>query len=153
MTTRCNLELGGKRFVQVKIWKDELRIDDREWEADEPTKKGTSLPLSRWKMLTYEIEKIDAALAKELSTHLGGNVRVNNPCGEIRQLWTPPDRDDLGPTRKGICLRPTEYKKLKDVVRIMGDVVPEHYSLVPFPEGSHEPTRVLAMSGMQSGRV
>ncbi|OWF44120.1 hypothetical protein KP79_PYT24292 [Mizuhopecten yessoensis] len=94
-----------------------------------------SLALCRWKMLTDEIEKIDAALAdeKELSTHLGGNVyvRVNNPCVEIRRFWTPPDRDDLGPTHKGICLRPSEYKKLKDVVSVMGDFVPELDGFVP----------------------
>jgi hypothetical protein len=57
---RCNIELGNNRFVQATEWKDEIRIDIREWEIKDgkqiPTKKGISLPLHRWEMLVDSLE-------------------------------------------------------------------------------------------------
>ena len=45
---RCSIELGNSRFVQVTEWKDEIRIDIREWEIMDgkqiPTKKGSVSP-------------------------------------------------------------------------------------------------------------
>jgi hypothetical protein len=42
--TRCNIELGNNRYVKATEWKDEIRIDIREWEIKDrkqiPTKKG-----------------------------------------------------------------------------------------------------------------
>lgn len=39
---RCNIELGNNRFVQATEWKDQIRIDVREWELKDkkliPTK-------------------------------------------------------------------------------------------------------------------
>jgi hypothetical protein len=77
---RCNIEFGNDRFVQAIEWKDEIRIDVREWEIQNdkrvPTKKGISLPLHRWKMFVDSLEFLDQALTekREYATHLGGNV-------------------------------------------------------------------------------
>ena len=61
--TRCNIELGNDRFVKATEWKDEVRIDIREWDIQDgkknPTKKGISLPLHRWKMLVDMFEFLD----------------------------------------------------------------------------------------------
>jgi hypothetical protein len=38
--TRCSIELGNNRFVQASEWKDEIRIDVREW-GDQGRKTDT----------------------------------------------------------------------------------------------------------------
>jgi hypothetical protein len=103
-----------------------------------PTKKGIRLPLGRWKILTNDTMFIDEALEKGQahSLHLGGNVYCkvseHGVCVDIRQYWTPPDHEgDVVPTKKGICLRPAEYFKLKEVVKKIGDAVPELNGVVP----------------------
>ena len=141
--TRCNIELGNDRFVKATEWKDEVRIDIREWDIHDgkknPTKKGISLPLHRWKMLVDMFEFLDQTRTdnREYNTHLGGNVYVsvqpNNVCVDIRQHWLPPNQTDVVPTKKGITLRPGEYAKLKDSASVLGDFffVPELSSVVP----------------------
>ncbi|CAG2237713.1 unnamed protein product [Mytilus edulis] len=143
---RCNIELNNNRFVQAKEWKDQIRIDVREWELKDgkliPTRKGISLSLNRWKLLTNSFDKLDQALAeqKDHSSHLGGNVyssvQARANCVNIRQYWLPPNETEVVPTRKGITLRPGEYAKLKDVASVIGDFVPELNSIVPCPYSS-----------------
>ena len=140
---RCNIELGNNRFVQATEWKDEIRIDVREWEIKDgkqiPTKKGISLPLHRWKMLVDSLEFLDQALneKREYATHLGRNVyasvKVSGICVDLRQHWLPPNQTEVGPTKKGITLRPGEYAKLKDVASVICDFVPELNLVVPCP--------------------
>ena len=144
--TRCNIELGNNRFVKATEWRDEIRIDVREWETKDgkliPTKKGLSLPLSRWKLLVDSFDLVDQALVenKEFSTHLGRNmycsVKASGVCVDLRQHFLPPQHTDMVPTRKGITLRPSEYAKLKDVACVIGDYVPELSSVVPCPYSS-----------------
>ena len=140
---RCNIELRNNRFVQATEWKDEIRIDVREWEIQNdkrvPTKKGISLPLHRWKMFVDSLEVLDQALdeKREYATHLGGNVyatvKASGICVDIRQHWLPPNQTEVVPTKKGITLRPGEYSKLKDVPSVICDFVPELNSVVPCP--------------------
>ena len=141
--TRCNIELANQRYAKATEWKDEIRIDVREYEMKNgmriPTKKGISLPLYRWKMLVNSFEFLDQAIdeKKEYKSHLGGNVyasvQANSVCVDIRQFWLPEHQTEVAPTKKGICLRPTEYSKLKDVAMVLGDFVPELSSIVPCP--------------------
>ncbi len=142
---RCNIELGNNRFVLATEWRGEIRIDIREWERKEkliPTKKGSSLTMSRWKMLVDSFDSLDAALSekRDYQSHLGGNVyasvQANGTCINIRQYWLPPNKTEVVPTKKGICLRSSEYAKLKDVVCVIGDFVPELSSVVPCPYSS-----------------
>ena len=78
--TRCNIELGNDRFVKASEWRDEIRIDVRQWEIQNdkrvPTEKGISLPLHRWKMFVDMFEFLDQALdeKRDYATHLGRNV-------------------------------------------------------------------------------
>ena len=129
---RCSIELGNNRFVQASEWKDEIRIDVREWEIKDgkqiPMKKGISLPLSRWKLLDEKTE---------YATHLRGNVyatvKASVICVDIKQHWLTPNQTEVVPTKKGITLRPGEYDKLNDVVSVICDFVPEMNSVVPCP--------------------
>jgi hypothetical protein len=138
MSDRLKIDLGNERFVRVCEWKGEIRIDIREYQNGAPTKKGISLPLGRWKILSNDTIVIDEALEKktERSLHLGGNVYCkvaeNNVCVNIRQYWCPPDQDgSIFPTKKGICLRPAEYIKLKEAMKDIGEAVPELNTVVP----------------------
>lgn len=134
---RCKLALGNDRYVQVNEWKGELRVDIREWKEDKPTKKGISLTLPRWKIWTESIESVDDALKDKnmcwYKNHLGGNVYCtiteNSFCVDIRQYWKPEDK--VVPCKKGICLRPSEYARLKEVVPEIGKVLPELGAVVP----------------------
>ena len=66
-------------------------------------------------------------------SHLGGNVycqvRQANPCVDIRQHWKP--EDGVIPTKKGLCLKPLEYKRLKDMVPEIAETLPELDGVVP----------------------
>ena len=131
----CKFSLGNERYVQVNEWRGELRVDIREWQEDKPTKKGISLTLMRWKNLVDASEFVDQALhgKKAYSAHLGGNVYCsigeNSVCVDIRQYWKPDN--EVVPTKKGICLRPTEYNSLKKHVSEIGRNLPELDAVIP----------------------
>lgn len=83
------------------------------------------LPLCRWKLLIFNFDTIDQAIAdiksgKKVSMrlHIGGNVYVSIsnewPMVDIRQFWLPPNGADVSPTRKGVNLKFYQYEKLKD---------------------------------------
>ena len=121
---RCRMSLGNDRYVEVKEWKGELRVDLREWKDDKPTKKGISLTLMRWKNWVDSLECADQTRAekKPYMGHLGGNVYCtvteDSSCMDIRQFWMP--KDELVPTKKGLCFRPIEYSALKELVPQIG---------------------------------
>lgn len=130
-----NISLGNVRYVKVGEWKGEKRVDLREWDKDKPTKKGISLTLMRWKNFVDSLEQVGEALAKGTAyqCHLGGNVyctvKEGNPCVDIRQFWKP--SEDVVPTRKGLCLRQLDYRRLKKILSDIGEVIPELSSFVP----------------------
>lgn len=135
----CKLALENDRFIEVYTTKNnEKRVDLREWKTDRyATKKGISLRLDLFKTFTLALDMIDTALNnnEDLHYHMGSNifcsVQKDNPCVNIRQYWKPPNTDILVPTKKGLCLRPVEYKTLKNCVAEIEKVVPELESLVP----------------------
>ena len=139
---RCRFSLGNDRYVEVNEWKGELRVDIREWKEDKPTKKGISLILMRWKNWVHQLEYADAALQEKKSYghHIGGNVYCNvaenGVCVDIRQYWKP--QEELVPTKKGICLRPSEYDRLKELLSEIGNALPELSAVVPcFLQSDH----------------
>lgn len=77
----------------------------------------------------------------DYSTHLWGNlyasIHSSGVCVDIWQYWLPPNQTEVVPTKKGICPRPSEYTKLKDTARVIGDFVPELSSTVPCPYQSN----------------
>lgn len=80
---------------------------------------------------------IDTALSKkeELNYHIGSNVfctiQQGYPCVNIRQYWRPPGNETLVPTKRGLCLRPVEYRALKSHIAEIEKVIPKLQSLVP----------------------
>jgi len=130
-----NFALGNDRRVNVGEWKGEKRVDMREWVNDKPTKKGISLTLNRWKNFVDVVENIDQALqtGTAYQYHLGGNVyctvKEGNPCVDVRQHWKPADQ--VVPCKKGLCLRPSEYRILKEAIPHIGSAIPELSALVP----------------------
>lgn len=106
----------------------ELRVDLRQWENNYPSKKGVSLNLMQYKNLlaaldltitpafTNDQKELQFKAAKNGSHHLGANVfvsaRQDNPCVDNRQYWKPSNYTTIVPTKRGLCLRPTEFKAL-----------------------------------------
>lgn len=134
-STLYSKDLGRKRFLQVKNWKGELRVDIREWDDTFPTKKGVSLIPIRWASLTCCQDNIDEALSlvKKTGTvkyefHIGHNfyVTVSSPwqCVDIRERFLDGE-GKLRSTRRGINLRVPEWEKLKSCVAEIVQVVPE----------------------------
>lgn len=121
MSEPCNIELGNHRYVKVTEWKDEVRIDIREWETENgmrvPTRKGISLPLQRWKLLVDNFESLDRALQEKstYASHIGGNVyasvRPNNVCLDIRKHWLPPNQTEIVPTKKWITFETVRIRQ------------------------------------------
>ena len=132
---RFKFSLGNEKYVQVNKWKGEMRVDIREWQYDKPAKKDISLPLMRWKILVDQIENVDKALQNKLAYgyHVGGNVYCsideNSVCVDIRQYWKP--NEEVVPTKKGICLRPKEHNRLKELIPSIGKALPELDGVVP----------------------
>ena len=99
--SRCRMSLGNDRYVEVKEWKGELRVDLREWKGDKPTKKGISLTLMRWKNWVDSLEYADQARAekKPYMGHLWGNVYCTDTegsscmVGSPKMSWYLPKRD------------------------------------------------------------
>lgn len=149
-STQCSLELGNERYIQACTLKNgERRVDIREWKSTEncqfPTKKGISLPLQLFKTLTLSTDLIDTALAKkeELNYHVGSNifisVKSDSPCVNIRKYWKPENEENLVPTKKGICLRPLEYGKLKSHLSSIEKAFPELETTEPcFLQEDHQ---------------
>ena len=147
MAPRYNLSLGNDRFVQIVEWKGELGVDIRQWEHEKPTTKGIRLTLMQFKNLTTGMDSsVSPAFAtddgtesyraiKDVSFHVGANVFVkvtkDNPCVDIRQYWKPPNQDDLVPTKKGLCLRPSEYKLFRECVPDIEKSLPELKNVIP----------------------
>ena len=127
--------MGNEQYVEVTEWKGELRVDLRQWQDGKPTKKGISVTLMRWKNWVECISYLDEALQnkKAYSCHLGGNVYCDlgddSVCVDIRQHWMPEEK--VVPTKKGLCLRPLEYQRLKELVPLIGQALPELDAVVP----------------------
>lgn len=138
-TSCCKLALGNDRFVEVFSTKDnEKRVDLGEWKNDwYATKKGISLNQNLFKTFSLALDMIDTALSKkeELNYHIGSNVfcmiQQGNPCVNIRQYWRPPGKETLVPTKRGLWLRPVEYRALKSHLAEKEKVIPELQSQVP----------------------
>lgn len=129
-----NIALGNRRYVKVGEWKGEKRVDLREWENNKPTMKGISLTLNPWKNFVDILDYVDEALQNGTvyQNYLGGNVyctvKEGNPCMDIRQFWKP--AEEVVPTKKGLCLRPGEYQRLKEVIPGIGVSILELSSIV-----------------------
>lgn len=97
---RLCIALENARYAKVTVWRNEPRLDLRQWEIGEkatiPTKRGISLKLHQVNTLNNMLDSVKEALKKkeEMKWHLGMNIfvsiRKNNPCVNIRQYCKPP---------------------------------------------------------------
>jgi hypothetical protein len=133
--------------VQIVEWKGELGVDFREWENEKPTTKGIRLTLIQLKNLTAGMDSsVSPAVTqddgsesyrarKDASFHVGANVFLkvtkDNPCVDIRQHWKLPNQDDSVPTKKGLCLRPAEYKLFREYLPDIEKNLPELNNVIP----------------------
>ena len=140
--SRGKFALGNDRYVQVLEWRGEVKVDFREWESKNdsliPTKKGIRLGLMQYKNLLSGMENVVGPALSENEDgkfHVGANVflsvKKDNPCVDLRQYWKPPNTDDKGPTKKGLCMRPWEYEVLKSLLSEIESLIPELENVVP----------------------
>ena len=60
----------------------------------------------------------------------------NSVCVDIRQYWKP--EEEMISTKKGICSRPLEYVRLKELLPEIGNTLPELNGVVPcFLQSDH----------------
>ena len=104
-------------------------------ERRQTNEKRNQLNLVGWKNWVDSLEHADQARAekKNYMGHLGENVYCTvtegSSCMNIRQFWKP--KDELVPTKKGLCLRPIEYSTLKEFVPKIGTTLSELDRVVP----------------------
>lgn len=106
-----SFKVGTNRFLAVKSFNNQLRVDLRQWVApNHPTKKGITFTLARLKQFTNVIDEIDQAAKKlwtedpeleEKKWHMGGNVieTVNPAYSEvnIRHFLVPEGQTEVTP--------------------------------------------------------
>ena len=128
--------LSSRKKLMVIRWDDEIHVDIRLWEVDgtRATKKGVSLQLTRWKILTNNIDALSEALDKEeraeltgaVSLHLGGGqyagVVPHYSVVDLRQYFMTEDGE---PTRKGVTLNRNEWENLIASLLEISAVLPE----------------------------
>ena len=79
----------------------------------------------RWKNWVNQLEFSENALheKKSYGNHIGGNVYCivteNSVCVNIRQYCK--SEEEIISTKKGICLRPFEYVRLKGLLPEIGN--------------------------------
>jgi hypothetical protein len=87
--------------------------------------------LIQFKNLLAAMDSVKEALTqnREESHHLGYNVflsvREENPCVDIRQYWKPTEDSEVVPTRRGLCLRPSEFQSFSDLLGHIENSLPE----------------------------
>ena len=137
------------RRVSVKEWKNETRVDIREWEGSVetpvPTKKGISLTTCEWDNLKKHSEEIDNQIQAicsenaqiELKFDLGGLKFVSLDSAhafiDVRAYWYPSQQDQPDytplpdekpvPTKRGIALRPEEWESLVGMMTEIDDAI------------------------------
>ena len=137
---RLEKNLSWTKRLKVQIWDDQLRVDIRTYEDNfqRPLKKGVSLSLARYKILTQYYDLLTEALGKaekrelgsRVSYHLGGGVYASVTPGwsfvDLRQYFVPDDGEgELHPTKRGIMLNGYEWVKLMNSAAEIEEADPE----------------------------
>jgi hypothetical protein len=102
-------------------------------------------PLIRWKMFETYLEDVDEAVEQirnnrysSVIEHLGGNVYVtvdnNNKtdcCVDIRYHWCSLIDHKMYPTPQELFLTFEQFDKLKDVTKVLPDLIPDLNTTLP----------------------
>ena len=98
----------------------ERGVDIREWTAGKRTKKGIT-----WKSLAEQIPYVDEALENRNASQ-GKCILYRRRRQRMSGRSSIPEaRRHTGVHKKNICLRPTEYKRLKELLSEIGINLPE----------------------------
>jgi hypothetical protein len=130
-----SFHLGGE--VYLKAEKEEITLKQGAIEM--------CFPLIRWKMFETYLEDVDEAVEQirnnrysSMIKHLGGNVYLtvdNNDktdcCVDIRYRWCSPIDHKMYPTPQGLSLTFEQFDKLKDVARVLLDLIPDLSTTLP----------------------
>ena len=104
-------------------------------EVENRRKKISGLPWcdGRTVLISKSIWTVPWITKTSYEYHIGGNVYCtiaeNDVCVDIKQYWKPGDQ--VVPTTKEICLRPSEYVRLEELLPEIGNALPELDGVVP----------------------
>ena len=137
-------ELGNDKFVSISNFRETLyvhiRVHDKIWGY--PTSVGISLKPSRFAILSTIASEVSEKLEDlkkpehfEYKVHLGGGLYcvVQSRCFAVnlRRYFVPIDKMCPIPTKKGITLTPSEWKKLIAHMETLKTQYPELNNAVP----------------------
>jgi hypothetical protein len=124
----AKFELGNGRYIVVNKFRGATYVHIRQYDVIAkpfPTRMGITLTPSRFAVLTMIVDEISERVdslyksdTKEFDykVHLGGGIYCSVRTGcfaiNIRKYFLPTDQLTPIPTRKGISIRPTEWKKM-----------------------------------------
>ena len=121
--------------VYLEVDKDVIVLKQGSTEVD--------FPLTRWKQLENYLDDVDEAIDlinnnryAYVHEHLGGNlyITVDNSekieqCVNFRYYGSMEQKQR--PTRQGISLTFEQYEKLKEVAKVIPDLIPEMKDVLP----------------------
>ena len=130
-----SFHLGG--VVYLRAEKEEITLKQGAIEM--------CFPLIRWKIFETYLEDVDEAVEQirnnrysSVIEHLGGNVYLtvdNNDktdcCVDIRYRWCSPIDHKMYPTPKGLSLTFEQFDKLKDIAKVLPDLIPDLSTTIP----------------------
>ena len=144
--TRYELDLGDDKFMVVSEYDGEIYFHIRKYNVEGqtkyPTKTGAALTPIRWNQFLSSIDELENSINSlnrgekvQFDQHLGGNwiVSVNSdfPCVNVRKYWQPPEQENTVPTKKGITLKFSEFRKLVSSLDVINSHAPELADVVP----------------------
>ena len=137
----CFIEIGAKRHIKNTVFRNEKRIDIREYDDAFPTKKGVSMTLQSWADLVgladtieQKVTELARGLRVQEKYHIGHNIFVSmnsdfNNCVDIRHWWLPEssdeERGEVKATKRGLALSIPQWHKLRDCMKVLPDYLPE----------------------------
>ena len=129
-------EDGSPNEVRVGKWS--LHRSDRNFEM----KKGWTFANGQRPSVMCWLKERDKFTFKTLQT-----VSKDSTCIDLRQYWIPPDKTDIVPTTKGICLRPQENCRLKEFITDIENILP-HLSTIILCLFEDDHMNQMALMGM-----
>ena len=151
----AKFEIGNGRYIVVNTFKGITYVHIRQFEnaaKPYPTRVGIALTPSRFAVLSMIAEEISERVdslnkpdVKEFDykVHLGGGIYCSVRSGcfavNIRKHFVPPNHQRPIPTKKGISLRPSEWRKLVQHIEDIKNLSATITSATPcFFNGTHD---------------
>ena len=139
--TKYTTSLGPRTTVSVREYTDgrckvcffQTYFKKQE---DYSCERSLSLSVDAWckiEQFLWQIEQVvddiknggDSKLDLELSQDIRLRINASYPFINIRKFWSPPNRNDMVPTRSGVCVKFDEYSVLKTVIPSISSMLPD----------------------------